>query len=162
MNRAATTLFDGEGEHERTALVRLAAEEEKQRKDDEEKLAAYYAQRDELILRRRELKIHGEVRAYEAELLRQRIEAERAANAEISKAELKQRVREIRVMRQLAKLERARPQLETAPPPPPKPRAQKPQPARPKSPQTVGPVILAKPEDAPVVISAPPSASPSQ
>ncbi len=88
---------------------RLAAEEEKQRIEDEARLAAYYAQRDELLLRRREAKVHAEMRAVEAERLRQLIEAERAANAEINKTEIRQRVREIRILRRLARQAQAAP-----------------------------------------------------
>lgn len=137
---------------------RLAELEEKQRIDDEARLAAYYAQRDELLLRKRELKVHAEMRVAEAERLRQKIEAERAANAEINKSEVKQRVREIRLYRRLARVTTGA--------------VQKPRPQRPVQRQTVnvppsvnpvqGPLILAEPEGAPVVISAPPGAPPSQ
>ena len=139
---------------------RLAQEEERLRKEDEERLLAYYAQRDELLLRRREIRIHGQMRAYESERLRLRIEAERAANAEINKDELRQRQRQLRIFRQQAKLERV-----NIPVPPEKPRAtmepRKPERAKPKT-ARAAPVILVKPEGAPVVISDPPSGSPSQ
>ncbi len=95
---------------------RLAAEEEKQRIEDEARLAAYYAQRDELLLRRREAKVHAEMRAVEAERLRQLIEAERAANAEINKTEIRQRVREIRILRRLARQAQAAPAKKPEPP----------------------------------------------
>ena len=134
---------------------RLAEQEEKQRIADEARLAAYYAQRDELILRKRELKIHAEMRVIAAERLRAKLEAERAANAEISKGELKQRAREIRVFRRQARLSTATPK------PKPEPPAQvAAQPALVPVPQT--PVILAEPEGAPVAISPEPGAAPSQ
>ena len=44
------------------------------------------------------------MRVVEAERLRQMIETERALNADISKGEIKQRVREIRIYRRLARL----------------------------------------------------------
>ena len=130
---------------------RLAEQEEKQRIEDEARLAAYYAQRDELLLRKRELKVHSEMRVVEAERLRQLLEEERAANAEINKSEMKQRLREIRVFKRLAR-------LTSAVTPPAKPAAAKPRP----EPQLRGPVVLAKPEGAPLVISPPPGDSPSQ
>ena len=105
---------------------RLALLEEKQRQDDEARLAAYYAQRDEVLLRKRELKVHAEMRVVEAERLRRTLEAERAANAEINKAELKQRAREIRVLRRLARLDRAS-EADALPATPPRPRPAKPQ-----------------------------------
>jgi len=167
--------------------ARLAELEEQQRIEDEARLQAYYAQRDELLLRRRELKVHGEMQVREADRLRRQIEAERAANAEINKAEIRQRQREIRVWRRLARLAEtpvkpAEPvqeeiaseaevkPAETAPvEAAPKPKPAKPAAAaqpRPKQkkpqPQTIQPVILAKPPGAPVVISPPPAASPSQ
>ena len=167
--------------------ARLAQQEEEQRREDEARLQAYYAQRDELLLRRRELKVHGEMQVMEADRLRRQIEAERAANAEINKAEIRQRQREIRVWRRLARLAEtpvkpAEPvqeeiaseaevkPAETAPvEAAPKPKPAKPAAAaqpRPKQkkpqPQTIQPVILAKPPGAPVVISPPPAASPSQ
>jgi hypothetical protein len=131
---------------------RLAAEEEKQRVLDEERLAAYYAQRDELILRKREIKVHAEMRVLEAERLRRQIEAERAANAEMNKSEIRQRQREIRTYRRLARVTAA---------PQPKPKPVQPASARPK-PAPIGPVILDQPEGAPVIISAEPGAPPSQ
>jgi hypothetical protein len=146
---------------------RLAKLEEQQRIEDEARLQAYYAQRDELLLRRRELKVHAEMQVAEADRLRRQIEAERAANAEINKSETRQRLRELRTWRRLARLaEKPKPapveepvsaQAEV----PAKP---KPQPARraEPAPQPVKPVILAKPPGAPVIISAPPAASPSQ
>ena len=103
---------------------RLAAEEEKQRIEDEAKLQAYYAQRDEVLLRKREIKVHGEMRLAEAERLRQKLEAESAANLELNRGEMKQRLREIRIYRRLAKLQRA----SEAEPAPAKPRPAKPQP----------------------------------
>jgi AsmA family/AsmA-like C-terminal region len=141
---------------------RLAREEEQQRKLDEERLQAYYAQRDELILRRRELRIHSEMRAYESERMRQRIEADREANAAISKDELRQRMRELKTFRQQAKLTRAAVPVQVVRPKP-KAAIQKlnvPKPKKPAAPK--GPVILVQPEGAPVVISPPPSGSPSQ
>ena len=141
---------------------RLAREEEQQRKLDEERLQAYYAQRDELILRRRELRIHSEMRAYESERMRQKIEADREANAAISKDELRQRMRELKTFRQQAKLTRAAIPVQVVRPKP-KAAIQKlnvPKPKKPAAQQ--GPVILVQPEGAPVVISPPPSGSPSQ
>jgi hypothetical protein len=144
---------------------RLAEEEERQRIVDEQRLAAYYAQRDELLLRKRELKVHAEMRVAEAERLRKQIESERAANAEINKNEVKERVREIRVYRRLGR------QAQSAPPKPaaavkpaaPKPAAKAPASSPPRRKQeTVGPVILANPKGAPVIISPPPGSSPSQ
>ena len=105
---------------------RLAAEEEKQRIEDEAKLQAYYAQRDEVLQRKREIKVHGEMRVAEAERLRQKLEAESAANLELNRGEMKQRAREIRIYRRLAKLQRAS-EAEPAPAPA-KPRPPKPQP----------------------------------
>jgi hypothetical protein len=131
--------------------IRLAAVEEKQRLEDEARLQAHYAQRDELLLRRRELKVHAEMQVAAAGRLRRQIEAERAANAEINKAETRQRLRELRVWRRLARLSEAEPE------PPPRPKAP---PQRKREP--VGPVILANPPGAPVVISAPPGSAPSQ
>jgi len=133
---------------------RLAVEEEKQKREDEARLASYYAQRDELLLRKRELKVHAEMRMVEAERLRQKLEAERAANLEINKSELKQRQREIRIYRRLARLQRASSAPEPAPPVPSKPQRSVTKP--------VQPVILTDPQEAPVVVSPPPSASPSQ
>jgi hypothetical protein len=135
--------------------LRLAEVEEKQRLEDEARLQAHYAQRDELLLRRRELKVHAEMQVAAADRLRRQIEAERNANAEINKAETRQRLRELRVWRRMARLSEA--PIEAAPVIPQKP---KPQPQRRKEPQ--GPVILAKPPGAPVIISAPPGSSPSQ
>jgi uncharacterized protein involved in outer membrane biogenesis len=135
---------------------RLAQEEEKQRLADEERLRAYYAQRDELLLRRRELKVHAEMVVAEAERLRRQIETERAANAEINKGEVKQRLREIRTYRKLARATQ-------------RPAPRKPPAAQPDTPATLpgpaaatGPVILANPPGAPVVISPPPGQSPTQ
>lgn len=153
---------------------RLAEEEERQRIEDEARLQAYYAQRDELLLRRRELKVHAEMRLLAAERLRRRIEAEQAANAEINRLELRQRMREVRVHRQLARLATRQQRSQPATSEPvPRPAAQAPAP-RPK-PQTAAPsqsgrltssssgaVVLEQPEGAPVIISPPPSASPSQ
>ncbi|HUR43016.1 MAG TPA: AsmA family protein [Aestuariivirga sp.] len=84
--------------------IKLAAEEDKLRQADEEKLQAYYAQRDEVQLRRRELKVHAEMRVLAAEKLRQELESERAANAEINRSEIKQRIRELRIHKRLARL----------------------------------------------------------
>ena len=80
--------------------ARLAKKEEKQRVEDEARLQAYYAQRDELLLRRRELKVQAEMQVVEADRLRRQIEAERAANAEINKAEIRQRLRELQHLAQ--------------------------------------------------------------
>ncbi|HUR42652.1 MAG TPA: hypothetical protein VMZ01_01000, partial [Aestuariivirga sp.] len=55
-------------------------------------------------LRKRELKVHGEMRALAAEQLRRQLESERTANAQINRIELRQRAREMRVHRRLAKL----------------------------------------------------------
>jgi len=157
--------------------ARLAKQEEEQRREDEARLQAYYAQRDELLLRRRELKVHGEMQVMEAVRLRRQIEAERAANAEINKAELRQRQREIRVWRRMARLAEmpAKPaeptpakiaaEADAAPadvaPAPVQSAQPKPKQKRPPQ-QPIGPVILAKPPGAPVVISPAPGASPSQ
>ncbi len=127
--------------------ARLAALEEVQRREDEARLQAYYAQRDELLLRRRELRVHGELQAMEADRLRRQIEAERAANAEINKTEMRQRQRELRTWRRLAQSAAAA-----------KPAAPVPQ----KKPAAEGPVILVKPKTAPVIISPEPGSPPSQ
>mgnify|MGYP001806484557 CR=1 FL=1 len=142
--------------------ARLAQEEEKQRAEDEARLAAYYAQRDELLLRRRELKVQAEMQVVEADRLRRQIEAERAANAEINKSEMRQRLRELRTWRKIASLSEAAPAPapKTEAPLPAKPRTQSSPPTR--KPVKVKPVILAKPPGAPVKISPPPNFSPSQ
>ena len=101
---------------------RLAAQEELQRKDDEAKLAAYYSQRDELLLRKREIKVFSEMRLAAAEKLRREIEAQRAANADINKAELIVRKRELKVFRRMANAAAGQPfAAEIMPPPRPKP-----------------------------------------
>jgi hypothetical protein len=115
MNRGVAEL-----ERLRLEQERLAAEEQKARAEDEAKLQDYYAQRDELRLRQRELKVHAALRVRAAEALRQQLEASRAANAEINKAELKQRLRELRVYRRLARA--AQVPAEPAPQPKPRPR----------------------------------------
>jgi uncharacterized protein involved in outer membrane biogenesis len=136
--------------------ARLAKLEEEQRLADEERLQAYYAQRDELILRRRELKVHAEMQVMEADRLRRRIEEERAANSEINKLETRQRQRELRVWRRSARVGDAPPEQKST-----RPATQAaPKPKAPRKPP--GPVILAKPPGAPVVISPPPASSPSQ
>jgi hypothetical protein len=144
---------------------RLAEEEEKQRILDEARLAAYYAQRDELLLRKRELKVHAEMRVVEAERLRQQLEAERAANLEINKGEVKQRVRELRLYRRMARLSSA-PAPQRSPemkPPPFKISIPKRAVSQAESvPVEVGPVIIDKPNGAPVVITPLPGGSPSQ
>jgi hypothetical protein len=127
--------------------ARLAKLEEEQRLQDEARLQAYYAQRDELLLRRRELRVHAELQAMAAERMRRQIESERAANAEINKNEIRQRQRELKTWRRLAQADAPR-----------KPAAPTPQ----KKPRTDGPVILAKPPGAPVIISPEPGSSPSQ
>jgi hypothetical protein len=127
--------------------ARLAALEELQRQEDEARLQAYYAQRDELLLRRRELRVHGELQAVEADRLRRQIETERAANAEINRIEIRQRQRELRTWRRLAQADA--PVKTAAPAPQKKPPAQ-------------GPVILVKPKGAPAIISPEPGSSPSQ
>lgn len=129
--------------------LKLAAEEEKLRLEDEARLQAFYAQRDENLLRRREIKVHAEMQVARADRLRRQIEAERAANAEINKTEMRQRLRELRTWRRMARL------AET-----PEPVEQKPRPPRRAEP--IGPVILVQPKGAPVVISAPPSSPPNQ
>lgn len=134
----------------------LAAQEELQRAEDEARLEAYYAQRDELLLRRRELKVHAEMQVREADRLRRQIESERAANAEINKAELRQRQRELRVWRRIARLSEA-PAAEAQPAPTPAPK-----PRQAPKPKPIGPVILEKPPGAPVIISPEPGSSPSQ
>ncbi len=95
---------------------RLAAQEEAQRREDEAKLADYYAQRDELLLRRREMRVFSELRLAAAEQLRQELDQQRAGNAEINKTELIQRRREIRVYRHLASADANQPfQIDVAP-----------------------------------------------
>ena len=131
--------------------ARLAKQEEEQRKVDEARLQAYYAQRDELLLRKRELRVHGELQAEAADRLRRQIEAERAANAEINKAELRQRLRELKTWRRIAQNAAEPPPARKTAPPKPPPRPSKP-----------GPVILEKPPGAPVVISPAPGSAPSQ
>jgi len=131
--------------------ARLAQEEEKQRIEDEARLQAYYAQRDELILRRRELKVQAEMQVMKADRLRRQIEAERAANAGINKQEIRQRLRELKTWRKAADAAEAKPvfgQSSDAPAPQPSPTVRKP----PKP----GPLILVKPPSAPVLISPPP------
>ncbi|MCA3556313.1 AsmA family protein [Aestuariivirga sp.] len=137
--------------------LRLAREEERQRAEDEARLQAYYAQRDELLLRKRELKVQGEMQVMAADRLRRQIEAERAANAEINKQEMRQRMREIRTWRRTADARGSRPvfgQNNDAAPTRPSPNIRKP----PKP----GPVILANPPGAPVIISPPPDKAFSQ
>jgi uncharacterized protein involved in outer membrane biogenesis len=156
-----TIMQEGINELERLQQeqARLAKEEEKQRAEDEARLQAYYAQRDEILLRRRELKVQAEMQVMEADRLRRQIEAERAANAEINKQEIRQRLRELKTWRKLSSAAAAAPpgpapvQKTEAPP------AAKPAPAR--KPQ-VGPVILVQPRGAPAVISPPPNAPFSQ
>ena len=87
---------------------RMAAEEDKLRIEDEARLAAYYAQRDELILRRRELKLHGEMRLALAEALRRELEEARPWQARINVSELRQRKREHEHWRKMARLETER------------------------------------------------------
>ena len=137
--------------------ARLALEEEKQRADDEARLAAYYAQRDEILLRKREIKVHGEMQVMEADRLRQQIDAERAANAEINKQEIRQRLRELKTWRKVSDAGDAAPVSAVSP----QPVAPKPPPQA-RRPTTVKPVILANPPGAPVKISPPPNFSPSQ
>jgi DNA-binding protein H-NS len=137
--------------------ARLALEEEKQRAEDEARLQAYYAQRDELLLRRRELKVQAEMQVMEADRLRRQIEAERAANAEINKQEMRQRLRELKAWRKMAEASAAKPlfgQNADVAAPPARPAAGR----RPKP----GPVVLVRPPGAPVVISPPPNNPPSQ
>jgi hypothetical protein len=137
--------------------LRLAAIEEKQRLEDEARLQAHYAQRDELLVRRRELRVHGEMQVAAADRLRRQIEAERAANADINKAETRQRQRELRVWRRMARLSEAVPES------PARPAAQAPAKPRPEPRKDpIAPVILAKPPEAPIIISEPPNSSPSQ
>lgn len=137
--------------------LRLAAIEEKQRLEDEARLQAHYAQRDELLVRRRELRVHGEMQVAAADRLRRQIEAERAANADINKAETRQRQRELRVWRRMARLSAAAPES------PARPAAQAPAKPRPEPRKDpIAPVILAKPPEAPIIISEPPNSSPSQ
>ena len=137
---------------------RLAEKEEKQRIEDEARLQAYYAQRDELLLRKRELKVHSEMRVVEAERLREKIENARSANAGISKDELKQRVREIRVYRQLARASASATRQKRSKPKPPQPAPPKPV----QLPTQEGPLVLANPPGAPVLITPSPFESPSQ
>ena len=142
---------------------RLALEEEKQRREDQARLEAYYAQRDELLLRRRELKVHAEMRLLAAEVQRQKMEAERAANTEINKDEVRKRLREIRVHRQIGKMAAALPEVSPPPVPKTKPETAAPPPrqtAKRKAPvQSTDAVILDQPIGAPIVF---PPASPSQ
>jgi hypothetical protein len=135
-------------QEEQARLLRL---EEEQRREDEVRLQAYYAQRDELLLRRRELRVHGELQAIAADRLRRRIEAERAANAEINKSEIRQRLREMKTWRRLA--QNAGPPAATAKQPASRP---------PRAPAKPEPVILEKPPGAPVIISPAPGSPPSQ
>lgn len=124
--------------------LRLAAEEERQRLEDEAKLQAYYAQRDELRLRQREIKVHAEIRVREAEELRVRLESERAANADLNRAELKQRLRELRIHRRMARLERLPKAVEA-------PRIQR-EPVKPQpmaNPDAQVPLILVPPAEPP-------------
>ena len=137
---------------------RLAEKEEKQRIEDEARLQAYYAQRDELLLRKREIKVHSEMRVVEAERLREKIENARSANAGISKDELKQRVREIRVYRQLARASASATRQKRSKPKPPQPAPPKPV----QLPTQEGPLVLANPPGAPVLITPSPFESPSQ
>ncbi len=152
--------------------ARLAKEEEQQRAEDEAKLQAYYAQRDEILLRKRELKVQAEMQVMEADRLRRQIEAERAANAEINKAEMRQRLRELRTWRKVSSLTNPPGAAATpsdaiqpgkpdgaAQPAPPRPQ---PAPSPSRRPARIKPVILANPPGAPVVISPPPGYSPSQ
>jgi len=136
--------------------ARLAQEEEKQRIEDEARLQAYYAQRDELLLRRRELKVQAEMQVMEADRLRRQIEAERAANTEMNKVEIRQRLRELKTWRKVSDASDAAPGTAVSP----QPAAAKP--SQPRKPTTVKPVILANPPGAPVKISPPPNFSPSQ
>ncbi len=124
--------------------LRLAAEEERQRLEDEAKLQAYYAQRDELRLRQREIKVHAEIRVREAEELRIKLESERAANADLNRAELKQRLRELRIHRRMARLERLPKAVEA-------PRVQR-EPVKPQpmvNPNVQIPLILVPPAEPP-------------
>ena len=148
----------------------LAKQEEQQRAEDEARLQAYYAQRDELLLRKRELKVQAEMQVQEADRLRRQIEAERAANTEINKAETRQRLRELRVWRRMAKLSEAPDEADKADAAP-RPAEQPVKAATPvptpapkpvRKPKPVGPVILAKPPGAPVIISPEPQSSPTQ
>lgn len=146
---------------------RLAKLEEQQRAEDEARLQAYYAQRDELLLRKREIKVQAEMQVMEADRLRRQIEAERAANAEINKSEIRQRQRELRTWRRMARLSEPLPAAPSpAPAPAPVKKAEpKPQPSSPatrKPPAKIKPVILANPPQAPVIISPEPGMSPSQ
>lgn len=145
--------------------VRLAKEEELQRAEDEARLQAYYAQRDELLLRKRELKVQAEMQVMEADRLRRQIEVERAANAEINKAEIRQRLRELKTWRKVSSLSGASsnapavPEAKAAvPAAPTKPQSSPPS----RKPVKVKPVILVKPPGAPVKISPPPDKSFSQ
>jgi hypothetical protein len=140
---------------------RLAKIEDQQRIEDEARLQAYYAQRDEVLLRRRELKVLAEMQVAAADRLRRQIETERAANADLNKAEARQRLRELRVWRRMARLaENPKASLDEKPINTSVDVPAQPRPQRRKEPP--GPVILAKPPGAPVVISAPPGFSPSQ
>ncbi len=158
-----TLMEEGINELERLQQeqARLAKLEEQQRAEDEARLRAYYAQRDELLLRRRELKVQAEMQVMEADRLRRQIEAERAANAEINKQEIRQRLREVRTWRRLAEAADAKPVFgqsgDAA-----SQSARPAKPARTAKPRPSGPVILAKPPGAPVVISPPPDKSFSQ
>jgi len=87
---------------------RMAAEEDRLRLEDEARLIAYYVQRDELIMRRRELKLHGEMRLAIAEALRREIEEARPLQARINTVELRQRKRELQHWRQMTRLDTER------------------------------------------------------
>ncbi|WP_161957302.1 AsmA family protein [Aestuariivirga litoralis] len=157
-----TIMQEGINELERLQQeqARLAKLEEQQRAEDEARLQAYYAQRDELLLRRRELKVQAEMQVMEADRLRRQIEAEHAANAEINKQEIRQRLREVRTWRRLAEAAAAKPTFGQSGEATPQPAPARPAPAR--KPQKIGPVILAKPPGAPVIVSPPPDRSFSQ
>lgn len=154
-----TIMQEGINELERLQQeqARLAKEEEQQRAEDEARLQAYYDQRDELLLRKRELKVQAEMQVVEADRLRRQIEAERAMNADINKAEIRQRLRELKTWRKLSQADAgASPAGRNADTPPPRPVPVVRRPSKP------APVILAKPPGAPVVISSPPDKSFSQ
>jgi uncharacterized protein involved in outer membrane biogenesis len=121
---------------------RLAAAEAKARVEDEEKLRDYYAQRDELRARQRELSVHAVIRQRAADELRASIEAERGANAEFNKSEMKQRLRELRFYRRLAK---AGGVISVAAPPKPKPKVVPPPPPPVTPPPQTIPDILMQP-----------------
>lgn len=151
----------GVAELERLRLEqeKLAAAEAQARVEDQEKLQDYYAQHDELRARQRELTVHAVVRQRAADALRASIESERGANADLNKAEMKQRLRELRFYRRLAKSGGVIDAMADQPAAKPKPKVVAP-PSIIAAPQTI-PDILVQPLPLPPSQDAQPQ-SPSQ